>query len=58
MANEEIRQKVAEELKVLEAIKQKSAQAEAIWADVKRLNNEAEHIGKSLDVIRRKALGG
>jgi hypothetical protein len=57
MANEEITQKVVEASKVLDEIKQKTAQAEVIWADVKRLNNEAERIGKSLDVIR-KTLGG
>jgi hypothetical protein len=57
MANEEIRQKVAEASQKLDEIKKTTAQAELIWADIKRLNNEAERISKSLDSIR-KSLGG
>ncbi|MET3996048.1 hypothetical protein ABID65_007720 [Bradyrhizobium sp. S3.9.2] len=57
VANEEIRQKLAEASKLLDEVKKTTAQAEAIVTDLKRLNHEAEHIGKALDTIR-KALGG
>ncbi|MGY3130070.1 hypothetical protein ACVWZM_000752 [Bradyrhizobium sp. USDA 4501] len=57
MANEEIRRQVADASRLLDEVKKATAQAEVIVADLKRLNNEAERIGKSLDVVR-KALGG
>lgn len=57
MASEEIRQKVEEASKLLEQVKAAIPFAEDVVANLKRLNNEAEHLGKSLDVIR-KALGG
>jgi hypothetical protein len=52
-ANEEIKHKVAEAIKKLAEAKEVFARAEPIWADFKRLNNEIEHLAKSLDVIRR-----
>ena len=56
MANDEIKNKVAEATQALAEIKVLTSNAEAIWGDVKRLTNVAEHIDKSLDAIR-KVLG-
>lgn len=55
-ANEEIKQKVTEAIAKLAEAKEVVARAEPIWADLKRLNNEIEHLAKTLDVIR-KAVG-
>jgi hypothetical protein len=57
MANEEIRQKLADAAKLLDEIKQRTTLAETIVADMKRLTTEAEHMNKTLDMIR-KAIGG
>jgi hypothetical protein len=57
MANEEIKQKVADATKLLDEMKQRTAVAETIVADLKRLSTEAERMNKSLDAIR-KAVGG
>lgn len=56
LANEEIKLKVAEASQKLIEIMEAVTRATGFWDDVKRLSNEAEHIGKNLDVIR-KAVG-
>jgi hypothetical protein len=56
VANDEIRRAVTDAGKLLEQITATAARAEVVAVDLKRLNSEADRIGRSLDVIR-KALG-